>query len=160
MNCANTRCSICGKCTLTKTDCALYKTAAEMKQKGGKAVKQPTTEDAEQETVIQYCALKKIKVVHIPNESKRSLAYGAKMKRMGLAKGFPDLLFPTPHNGFCGLYIELKRDRTCKPTAEQLEWISYLNSQGYRAKVCYGAGEAIDEINWYFKEWKNEEHKN
>ena len=150
LTCANTRCSICGKCTLTKKDCALYKSAAEMKQKGGKPTKQPTTEDAEQETVIQYCTLKKIKVVHIPNESKRSLAYGAKMKRMGLSKGFPDLLFPTPHNGFHGLYIELKRDRTCKPTAEQLEWISYLNSQGYRAKVCYGAGEAIDEINWYF----------
>ncbi len=150
MTCANTRCSACGKCTLTQKECAMYMTAAEVKHKPGKTTKQPTTEDAEQETVIEYCALKKIKVVHIPNESKRSLAYGAKMKRMGLCKGFPDLLFPTPHNGFHGLYIELKRDRTCKPTPEQLQWISYLNSQGYRAKVCYGAGEAIDEINWYF----------
>lgn len=152
MTCANTRCSACGKCTLTPIDCALFKSTAEMPQRKSKPTKQPTTEDAEQEAVIQYCTLKKIVVVHIPNESKRSLAYGAKMKRMGLSKGFPDLLFPTPHNSFHWLYIELKRDKTCKPTPEQVEWINYLNEQGYRAVVCYGAGEAIDEIEEYFKE--------
>lgn len=101
---------------------------------------------------MQYCDLKHIIAVHIPNESKRSLAYGAKMKRMGLRKGFPDLLFPTPRNGFHGLVIELKRDKNSKPTKEQLDWIKYLNEQGYRATVCYGAGEAIREIEKYFRE--------
>lgn len=148
--CANTRCSACGKCVLTQKECAMFKTAAEVPQRKRTPTKQPTTEDAEQETVIEYCALKKIKVVHIPNESKRSPAYGAKMKRMGLSRGFPDLCFPTPRKGYHGLYIELKRDKTCKPTAEQWQWINYLNEQGYRATVCYGAGEAIDEINWYY----------
>lgn len=152
MTCANTRCSACGKCNFTPLDCAMFKTAAEMKQQPNKPAKQPTTEDAEQEAVIEYCSLKGIKVVHIPNEAKRSAAYGAKMKRMGLCKGFPDLCFPTPRKGYHGLYIELKRDKTCKPTAEQWQWINYLNGQGYRAAVCYGAGEAIDEIDWYFKE--------
>ena len=152
MTCANTRCSACGKCNLTPLDCALFKSAAEMPQRKSKPTKQPMTEDAEQEAVIEYCTLKGIKAVHIPNESKRSPAYGAKMKRMGLRKGFPDLSFPTPRKGYHGLYIELKRDRTCKPTAEQWRWINYLNGQGYCAAVCYGAGEAIMVIEEYFKE--------
>lgn len=150
MTCANTRCSACGKCNLSPLDCPLFKSAAEVVQRKSKPIKQHTTEDAEQEIVIEYCVLKGIEVVHIPNESKRSPAYGAKMKRMGLRRGFPDLLFPTPKKGYHGLYIELKRDKTCKPTAEQWQWINYLNGQGYRATVCYGAGEAIDEIGWYF----------
>ena len=152
MTCANSRCSACGNCNLTLSDCALFKSAAEVPQRKRTPTKQPTTEDAEQETVIEYCVLKGIEVVHIPNESKRSPAYGAKMKRMGLRKGFPDLSFPTPRKGYHGLYIELKRDKTCKPTAEQLQWINYLNSQGYRATVCCGAGEAIEEIDRYFNE--------
>ncbi|MDE6586151.1 MAG: VRR-NUC domain-containing protein [Clostridia bacterium] len=128
----------------------MFKTAAEMKRQPNKPPKQSTTEDAEQEAVIEYCTLKGIKVVHIPNESKRTPVYGAKLKRIGLREGFPDLAFPTPRKGYHGLYIELKRDRTCKPTAEQWRWINYLNGQGYRATVCYGASEAIEEINWYF----------
>lgn len=152
MTCANNRCSACGKCNLTQKECGMFRTAAEMRQRQHKPPKQSTTEDAEQEAVIEYCALKGIKVVHIPNEAKRSAAYGAKMKRMGLCKGFPDLCFPAPRRGYHGLYIELKRDKDCKPTPEQLRWIKYLNEQGYRAAVCYGAGEAIDEINCYFWE--------
>lgn len=150
MTCANDRCSACGNCNLTAFECPLFKYPTEVKKAQHKPSKSPTSEDSEQEAVIEYCVLKGIEVVHIPNESKRSLAYGAKMKRMGLRKGFPDLLFPTPHKGYHGLYIELKRDKTCKPTAEQWRWINYLNEQGYRATVCYGATEAIDEIDWYF----------
>lgn len=152
MICHNTRCSACGKCNLTSLECALFKSSSEVKKSRRKPVKPLTTEDAEQEAVIEYCELKGIVVVHIPNESKRSLAYGAKMKRMGLRKGFPDLLFPTPRNGYHGLYIELKRDKTCKPTKEQLQWLEYLNKQGYRAELCYGAGEAIKVIEEYFGE--------
>ena len=148
--CGNTQCPAYGNCNLT-FDCPLFKPTSE-KPKAKKTAQPLTTEDDEQITVMQYCELKHIIAVHIPNESKRSLAYGAKMKRMGLSKGFPDLLFPTPNNGFHGLYIEFKRDKTCKPTPEQVEWINYLNEQGYRAVVCYGAGEAIDEIEEYFKE--------
>lgn len=111
-----------------------------------------TTEDDEQEVVVQYCDLKHIVVVHIPNESKRSPSNGAKLKRMGLRKGFPDLMFPTPRKGYHGLVIELKRNRTCKPTKEQLEWLSYLKAQRYKAELCFGADEAIKVIEEYFKE--------
>lgn len=116
------------------------------------------TETGEQEAVIEYCAWRRIPVVHIPNEGKRSAAYAAQMKRMGLAKGFPDLFIPVAASGFHGLFIELKRDRRAKATEPQKAWLEYLNSAGYRSTVCYGADEAMAEIEKYFGE-KNVEVK-
>ena len=66
------------------------------------------TEDGEQEALIMYCDLAGIPVVHIPNEGKRSTAYGARMKRIGLRSGFPDLFFPVARGGFHGLFVEMK----------------------------------------------------
>ena len=107
------------------------------------------TEDEVQEAVVEYCDIMKIVCVHIPNESKRSAAYGAKMKRMGLRKGFPDLFIPTARQGFHGLFIELKRDKLAHPTKEQLEWLSYLNREGYRAIIAHGVDAAMKEIKNY-----------
>ena len=45
------------------------------------AVKKPvyaSSEDAEQEAVVEYCNLLHITIVHIPNEGKRSLSYSYK----------------------------------------------------------------------------------
>ena len=118
--------------------------------KGKKAPRSNTTEDAEQEVVIDYCELNRIDIVHIPNEGKRSATYGAKLKRTGLRKGFPDLFIPAARKGYHGLFIELKRDRNSLPTNEQLAWIGKLNACGYYATVCYGATAAIEEIKKYF----------
>ncbi len=107
------------------------------------------TEDEVQEAVVEFCDLVHVACVHIPNESKRSQAYGAKMKRMGLRKGFPDLFLPMARKGFHGLFIELKRDRHSPPTKEQLGWIDKLNKEGYRAVICHGIDETIAEIKDY-----------
>lgn len=107
------------------------------------------TESGEQEAVVQFCELMRIPVVHIPNEGKRSAAYAAQMKRMGLAKGFPDLFIPVARSGFHGLMIELKRDKMARPTEAQRAWVEYLNRAGYRAAVCHGADAAIEEIKNY-----------
>ena len=107
------------------------------------------TESGEQEAIVEYCEWRRVPLVHIPNEGKRSAAYAAQMKRMGLAKGFPDLFIPVAASGFHGLFIELKRDRKAKPTETQKAWIEYLNKAGYRASVCYGAAHAISEIENY-----------
>ena len=110
----------------------------------------PATEEQEQSTVIEYCDLKKIPVVHVPNEGKRSIAYGAKLKKIGMRKGFPDLFIPVAKHGYHGLFIEMK-DGTGKkkPTKEQLEWITVLVANGYYACVRHGAQAAIQEINAY-----------
>lgn len=109
------------------------------------------TEASEQKVVIEYCEYRGIELVHIPNEGKRSPRYGAELKRLGLSKGFPDLFLPKARNGFHGLFIELKRDRSSHPTKAQLCWIAKLNREGYYAAVCYGADAAIIEIESYLK---------
>lgn len=152
--CNKKNCSAYPNCGI-ENDCPFFQGGAVVKDKNIKPIKsQPprATEDEVQQAVIDYCQIKNIKVAHIANEGKRSAYYGAKMKRMGLSKGFPDLFFPSPQGKYHGLMIELKRDNKSKPTSEQIEWISYLNKQGYCAKVCYGVDEATRQIDEYFKE--------
>lgn len=108
------------------------------------------SEDSEQEAVIEYCRLRSIPIIHIPNEGKRSASYGAKMKRMGLAKGFPDLFIPEPINGAHGLFIELKADNG-KISKDQEEWLMLLSKKGYRSFVCRGFNAAKSVIEKYLK---------
>ena len=115
------------------------------------AVKKPvyaSSEDAEQEAVVEYCDLLHIPIVHIPNEGKRSLSYAARMKRMGLRSGFPDLFVPLARGGYHGLFIEMKYGKN-KTTKEQKEWLERLSAEGYACAVCYNAAEAIKTIESY-----------
>lgn len=115
------------------------------------AVKKPvyaSSEDAEQEAVVEYCDLLHIPIVHIPNEGKRSLSYAARMKRMGLRSGFPDLFVPLARGKYHGLFIEMKYGKN-KTTKEQKEWLELLSAEGYACAVCYNAAEAIKTIESY-----------
>ena len=111
-------------------------------------------EDVEQEAVIDYCRLLSIPIIHIPNEGKRSKSYASKLKRMGLAKGFPDLFIPLAKKGAHGLFVELKVGNN-KTTEEQREWLSLLRDNGYAAYVCRGFQSAKNCIDEYLKEDTN-----
>ena len=108
------------------------------------------TEDDEQIIVVQYCALLKIPIIHIPNEGKRTVANGAKLKRMGMSKGFPDLLITRARGRYHGFAIEMKHGNN-KPTPNQIDWLRTLKAEGYATAVCYGAKDAIDLIEKYNK---------
>ena len=152
IRCIRRGCQYAGEECVLWNECPLFQ--ADRGQAGKQTVKQilpRPTEDEIQEAVVEYCNILHIVCVHIPNESKRTASYGAKMKRMGLRKGFPDLFLPTAKKGFHGLFIELKRDKASRPTKEQLEWLSYLNREGYRAIVAYGVDEAMKEIANYME---------
>ena len=120
-----------------------------------KTSKQRVTEAQEQKVIIQWCNLQSCKypelkmIFHCPNESKRSARYGAELKRMGMAKGFPDLGLLVPNKKYAGLFIELKADKTNSMTKEQKEWLEKLNSYGYKAVRCNGSEEAIQIIKKY-----------
>lgn len=107
-----------------------------------------SSETAEQEVVVQYCDLLDIPIVHIPNEGKRSASYGARMKRMGLRKGFPDLCVTRARGGYHGLFIEMKYGKG-KTTKDQRDWLKRLAAEGYACVVCNGADEAIEAIKKY-----------
>ena len=74
-------------------------------------------EDAEQQALFEWAAYQKCKypelecMYHIPNEGKRSPQTGAKLKRMGLSPGVPDICLPVARGGYSALYIELKRTK-------------------------------------------------
>lgn len=79
-----------------------------------------------------------------------SIVQAINAKRSGLTKGVPDLVVPVPINGFHGLFLELKRANGGIITIEQQEWLDFLNSVGYLAKVARGAKEAIQIVEQYF----------
>ncbi len=93
---------------------------------------------------------------HAANGEYRQPATAGRLKAMGVRAGVPDVLLPCIARDaavgvdYVGLAIELKRsDHSNKPTPEQEEWLSWLDSQDWRCVVCYGAQEAINVIREY-----------
>lgn len=84
----------------------------------------------------------------IPNGGNRSIIEATHLKYQGVKKGVSDMCLALPKGKYHGLFIELKAGKN-KPSAEQKEFISYANDQGYLAKVCYGHEEAINLIEKY-----------
>ena len=135
------------------SDLTAYK---EIKKADKNKPKKPkTTEAEEQKSLIEWAKWQEKKypelkmLMHVPNEGKRSKRYGAELKRMGMAKGFPDLGLLVPNKKYAGLFIELKADKTKSMTKEQKEWLEKLNSYGYKAVRCNGSEEAIQIIKRY-----------
>ncbi len=105
-------------------------------------------EHLEQCTVIDYCNLKGIMVMAIPNGGNKGKATAGRMKAEGLRKGAPDLFFPIARGGHHGLFIEMKaHNGVLKP--EQKQWLLDLTINGYKTHVAWSAQEAIDFINVY-----------
>lgn len=107
-------------------------------------------ESIEQEAVVKFCEYRRIPIYAIPNDGKRTAKEAYFAKKRGLKKGVPDLCVPVARKGYHGLYIEMKHGKN-KPTQAQEEWIQLLNNNGYYARVCVGAKEAMKLLNWYFE---------
>jgi hypothetical protein len=124
-------------------------------------------EHDEQVKVIDWCNVHHVKypmlkwIFAIPNAAKRSWKVGREMKAEGVKKGVPDLCLPYPtrflidiEGGdltlYHGLYIEMKRKGNTT-TADQKEWLDYLEYVGYKTAVAYSGDEAIKIIEEYVK---------
>lgn len=103
-------------------------------------------EEQEQMTLVNWLRVNKIRHIHVANERMCSVVYKKKLKALGTYAGFPDLMIFLPHRT---LFIEMKRNdkRLSRVSKEQSEWLEFLNllDEGC-AKVCYGAGEAIEFV--------------
>ena len=84
----------------------------------------------------------------IPNGGYRSPRAAIKLKSVGVKRGIPDLCLPVPRGGYHSLWIELKIKGNY-PSKEQKAKIADLAQYGHKAVVCYGADEAIKEIESY-----------
>jgi len=87
---------------------------------------------------------------HIANERKTHIALGAKLKRMGLCKGFPDYLVIVPiEKKKYIVCIEMKRKlkSLSQVSPKQKEWLAALQEcEEVESYVAYGADEAIQFI--------------
>lgn len=135
-------------------------------------------EDAEQKAFFEWCRLpsilKKYPQLEFIYSSQSGMKFnnaiaGARAKSLGMRKGVPDICLPVPRWRYCpnqcgakrfiyaGLYIEMKRPAVKgaskgRASKEQNEMIDFLNAQGYKAVVCYGATQAIECVQEYLKD--------
>lgn len=86
---------------------------------------------------------------HSPNGGSRHIAEAAKFKRMGVKRGYPDLILDIPMNGFHGARIELKKAKGGRTSKEQKERLQMLTDEGYYAVVAKGYNEAVKVISDY-----------
>lgn len=116
------------------------------------------TEEQEQLVLAQWLDTLGVVWFHPANEGKRKPQYAAKMAKLGLKAGVPDvLIFSPPRGGWRetflggstghpvkGVAIELKRKRFSKQSVEQAAWLAALDSAGWAVQLCHGADDAIE----------------
>ena len=116
-------------------------------------------EEEVQKSVVKYLqfAYPKARYCASLGGIRTSFKQAVKAKATGYVKGFPDLQICVPMErgdieggGYHGLFLEIKKDKKGYATKEQKEWIEYLNSQGYCARVTKGVDETIQVIDDYF----------
>lgn len=114
-------------------------------------------EEVEQTCLFRWAAYSlgahpELKLLHaIPNGGKRSKSEAARMKAAGVKAGVPDMFLPVARGGSHGLYIELKRIKGGRVSAEQLAWMEELTREGYTCAVCHGWDSARKTILDYLE---------
>lgn len=112
------------------------------------------TEDAIQIALVRWIDLQHPHASrwlhHSPNGGHRTRVTAARLKAMGVRRGFPDLTLWLPRGGFHGLAIELKAGRN-RATAEQIAWLDHMASTGWMAVCCIGFDAARQTIEDYLR---------
>lgn len=111
-----------------------------------------TKEDLLHIDVINYLKLqygkRDIRILHCPNEGRRTPFERYKAKLLGLQAGWPDLMI-FEKGTYSGLAIELKI-KPNKITEKQRECLEYLDLCGWKVNVCYTFEEAKEVIDTWF----------
>jgi hypothetical protein len=111
-------------------------------------------EDNFQQRVAFYLDLQRdCLYFHTPNGGKRYGREGAKLQRMGVKSGVPDILILTQRKGYAGLAIELKVGRNT-PTDTQKDFLRRLHELNYLTFVSWSLDEVVALIDWYFEKSK------
>ena len=112
-------------------------------------------EEAIQIAVVAHLRKHGVRFFHVPNGSKASAGYRAKLWSLGLEAGVPDIVIvdkpygsreslsePTP---WAGAALELKADKG-RPSDEQKQWLSDLAVRGWATAITYGLDEALAQL--------------
>ena len=112
------------------------------------------SEDIEQETVMEWARLSRsghpelFLLHHTPNGGTRNRGEAAKLQKMGVLSGVPDLHLPVPKGKYSSLYIEMKYDDG-RLSHTQKDFLSWAAGYGNYCCVCYTAEEAIQVLKYY-----------
>jgi hypothetical protein len=115
------------------------------------------TEHAEQRSFFTWATLERRKypqlknMFAVPNGGWRHPATAAILKAEGVKAGVPDIFLAWPSQGYCGLFIEMKRKVGGKVSDAQKEWSERLSAAGYLVRTCKGFEEAKNTITEYLK---------
>lgn len=87
---------------------------------------------------------------HSPNEEMNATARQLAASQ-GTRPGFPDYILPIRSGNYVGLAIELKAKTPHKrqATPKQRAWLDHFTLNGWLAKVCHGADDALETLNDY-----------
>jgi hypothetical protein len=83
-----------------------------------------------------------VRIFAIPNGGSRNIATANRLKAEGVSSGVPDLFVPAMR-----LWIEMKRVKGGAVSAEQRDWMAYLEASGYTCIVCRGAEDAKAQVS-------------
>lgn len=83
-----------------------------------------------------------------------------KMVAEGLLMGVSDLHLPVPRGSYHGLFLEVKNGTQGKISIPQRNFIAFVTSQGYFAKVCGSLEELKETVDWYMNVGGNNVSKN
>lgn len=92
-----------------------------------------------QKKVATYLDFLGVLWTHVPNEGKRNIVAGSRLKQAGMKRGVPDVLIFHPKR----IAIELKRSHGGNTTVEQDKWLNDLNAAGWTTAICHGSEQAI-----------------
>lgn len=90
-----------------------------------------------------------VRIFAIPNGGARSKREGGRLKLEGVSPGVPDLFIPEWR-----LWIEFKKSKGGNVSAEQKDWLAYLEAIGYKTFVAKGFAPASEYILKFNKEPK------
>jgi hypothetical protein len=111
------------------------------------------SEDEFQKKVALYLDFINATYFHTPNGGSRNAIEAAKLKKMGVKAGVPDILILDRHHGFAGLAIELKVG-TNNLRATQIDWLERLHKLGWLCWVSWSLDEVLSLIDWYYANCK------
>jgi hypothetical protein len=107
------------------------------------------TEDQDQQALAELLDGLRLIWNHCPNGGSRNVIEAAKLKRMGVKAGYPDVTIYNPppcDRNAKGAVIELKRKSGGRISPEQLNWIDCLSKLGWKTAICCGIDDAIKQL--------------
>ena len=101
---------------------------------------------------LQYPSwLRNGRIYHSPNGERRDAITGAKLKRMGVVPGVPDLFIRIARHGYHGLYIELKTEKG-RLSDKQRQFADSAVADGYKFVVVRSLDEFMRVVKTYLDE--------